>query len=123
DAIRGGENQLAVEVYRWSDGSFLEDQDMWRLSGIFRDVMLWSASTQRLRDVEIETDLDSQYRDATLYVRAIVANSTPAPEAMRLQAELLAESTAVGRPVQEQLRAIARGDTEARVGRRERTPR
>src|SRR4029453_15091394 len=68
-----------------------------------------------LRDVEIETDLDSQYRDATLYVRAIVANSTPAPEAMRLQAELLAESTAVGRPVQEQLRAIASGDTEVRL--------
>lgn len=39
--VKPGENRLAVEVYRWSDGSYLEDQDMWRLSGIFRSVDLW----------------------------------------------------------------------------------
>ena len=39
--MREGRNKLAVEVYRWSDGSYLEDQDMWRLSGIFRSVQLW----------------------------------------------------------------------------------
>ena len=39
--LREGRNRLAVEVYRWSDGSYLEDQDMWRLSGIFRSVQLW----------------------------------------------------------------------------------
>ena len=122
-AIRGGVNQLAVEVYRWSDGSFLEDQDMWRLSGIFRDVVLWSASTQRLRDVEIETQLDSQYRDATLQVRAIVANSASEPESMRLQAELLAETTSLGRPVQESVRAPAGGEAEVRLAMSVRNPR
>ena len=39
--LHEGNNRLAVEVYRWSDGSYLEDQDMWRLSGIFRPVQLW----------------------------------------------------------------------------------
>lgn len=39
--LRKGKNRLAVEVYRWSDGSYLENQDMWRLSGIFRPVQLW----------------------------------------------------------------------------------
>lgn len=39
--VRKGDNKLAVEVYRWSDGSYIEDQDMWRLSGIFRPVELW----------------------------------------------------------------------------------
>jgi beta-galactosidase len=48
--VRPGANVLAVEVYRWSDGSLLEDQDMFRLSGIFRDVVLWSAGERHIRD-------------------------------------------------------------------------
>ena len=48
---------LAVEVYRWSDGSYLEDQDMFRLSGIFRDVYLWSTAAGHIRDFEIRTDV------------------------------------------------------------------
>ena len=57
---------MAVEVYRYSAGSYLEDQDMWRLSGIFRNVTLWSAPQVHVRDFFLKTDLDSQYRDATL---------------------------------------------------------
>ena len=49
---------LAVEVYRWSDGSYLEDQDMFRLSGIFRDVYLWSPRRRHIRDFEIRTAFD-----------------------------------------------------------------
>src|ERR1039457_5223711 len=64
--LRPGENLLAVENFRWSDGSYLEDQDMWRLSGIFRDVYLWSPPKVHIRDLEVKTDLDGQYRDATL---------------------------------------------------------
>lgn len=48
-----GQNQLAVEVFRWCDGSWLEDQDMWRMSGIYRDVYLFSKPTLHLRDHEI----------------------------------------------------------------------
>ncbi|HNY40401.1 MAG TPA: glycoside hydrolase family 2 TIM barrel-domain containing protein, partial [Bryobacteraceae bacterium] len=71
--LKPGENLLAVEVYRYSDGAFLEDQDMWRMSGIFRDVFLWSATRQHIRDFEVKTDLDDKYQDAVLKVRAKVA--------------------------------------------------
>ncbi len=71
----GADNDLAVEVYRFSIGSYLEDQDMWRLSGIFRNVTLWSAPQLHVRDFGIVTDLDKEYKDATLEVRAKVRNS------------------------------------------------
>jgi beta-galactosidase/beta-glucuronidase len=69
-----GRNLLALRVYRWSDGSYLEDQDFWRLSGIFRDVLLWSAPPVHIRDFAVQTDLDGAYRDATLKVRAHLQN-------------------------------------------------
>ncbi|NWK55398.1 NPCBM/NEW2 domain-containing protein [Verrucomicrobiaceae bacterium N1E253] len=65
--LQAGENDLAVEVIRFSSGAWLEDQDYWRLSGIFRDVELISQPAgQRLRDFTLRTPLDAQYRDATL---------------------------------------------------------
>lgn len=72
--LKPGKNLLAVEVYRYSVGSYLEDQDMWRLSGIFRNVTLWSAPEVHIRDFFIRTDLDAQYKDATLKVLAKVRN-------------------------------------------------
>ena len=62
--LKEGTNTLAVEVYRFTDGSYLECQDFWRFSGIFRDVFLWSAPKTQIRDFFFRTDLDSQYRDA-----------------------------------------------------------
>ena len=61
-----GENHIAIEVYRYSDGSYLEDQDFWRLSGIHRDITLYHTPDVRLRDVAIRTLLDDNYRDAVL---------------------------------------------------------
>ncbi len=72
--LRTGKNILAAEVYRWSDGSYIEDQDMWRLSGLYRDVYLFSTPSVHLRDFFIRCDLDEQYRDATLKVTASVHN-------------------------------------------------
>jgi beta-galactosidase len=72
--LQPGENTLALRVYRWSDGSYLEDQDYWRLSGIFRDVYLWSAPAVHVRDFYVTTELDEAYRDAVLKVRAKVRN-------------------------------------------------
>ncbi|WP_430813540.1 glycoside hydrolase family 2 TIM barrel-domain containing protein [Carboxylicivirga sp. RSCT41] len=63
--IAPGENTLALEVYRWSDGSYLECQDFWRLSGIERDVYLYATGDVRLRDIHFACDLDSVYRNAT----------------------------------------------------------
>lgn len=72
--LKTGENSLAAEVYRFSDGSYLEDQDFWRLSGIFRDVYLYSTPTLHIRDFLVKTELDSEYRDAVLKVTASIIN-------------------------------------------------
>ena len=55
--IKKGDNQIAVEVYKYSDGSYLEDQDFWRFGGIHRDVLLYHTPNVRLRDVAIRTNL------------------------------------------------------------------
>lgn len=72
--LKPGENELAVEVYRWSDGSYLEDQDMWRLSGIYRDVYLVSRPSSYLRDFFARTEFDDEYQDAELELSATVRN-------------------------------------------------
>jgi beta-galactosidase len=72
--LKSGENTLAVEVYRWSDGSYLEDQDMWRLSGIYRNVYLFAAPKVHIRDFFVRTDLDENYTDATLMIRPKIVN-------------------------------------------------
>ena len=72
--IRPGENLLAVRVYRWSDGSYLEDQDMWFLSGIFRDVYLVATPNVHIRDFWVRTELDAEYRDDTLWLRVNIRN-------------------------------------------------
>ena len=56
--LRGGENQIAIEVYKYSDGSYLEDQDFWRFGGIHRDVLLYHTPDVRLRDVAIRATMD-----------------------------------------------------------------
>ncbi|MBI9016817.1 MAG: DUF4981 domain-containing protein [Phycisphaerae bacterium] len=63
--LKNGENVLAVEVYRWSDGSYLEDQDMWRFSGIFRDVYLLSRNNVHIQDFCFKSDLDEEYKHAS----------------------------------------------------------
>lgn len=75
DALQAGENTLAVEVINWSDGSYLEDQDFWRLSGIFRDVSLISRPKVYLRDLQLTTNLDEPaYRNGVLKMTAYVRN-------------------------------------------------
>jgi len=78
---RLGGNVVAVQVFKWSDASYLEDQDFWRLSGIFRDVYLTARSDVYLRDVFVRTPLDAEYRDATLEVDVSVRNAGDAPVA------------------------------------------
>ncbi|KXS99224.1 hypothetical protein AC578_6894 [Pseudocercospora eumusae] len=63
------ENELFVRVYQWSDGSYIEDQDQWWLSGIFRDVYLLALPSSRIEDFFIQTRLDTEYRDASLEVK------------------------------------------------------
>ncbi|MDH4389097.1 MAG: glycoside hydrolase family 2 TIM barrel-domain containing protein [Fimbriimonas sp.] len=76
--VKPGKNQLAVEVYRWTDGSYLEDQDMFRFSGIFRDVALLSMAKNRIEDFNVETLLEPDYKGATTIVspRIVTGDTT-----------------------------------------------
>jgi len=69
-----GKNKLAVEVYRWSDASWLEDQDFWRLSGIFRDVYLYTTPLLHVRDYFVQTHLDQEYINAELSIDFKLSN-------------------------------------------------
>ena len=86
DLVQPGMNMLAVRVYQWSDGSYCEDQDMWWLSGIFRDVTLIAKPQTSVRDVRVQTTFDAEYRDAVLSIGTVVRNSA---EGFRVAAQLL----------------------------------
>ncbi|WP_054180568.1 beta-galactosidase [Trabulsiella odontotermitis] len=68
DVLVPGVNRLAVMVLRWCDGSYLEDQDMWRMSGIFRDVTLLHKPLMQIADYHVDTQLSAGFRHATLAV-------------------------------------------------------
>ena len=73
-AKAGKSNLLAVECYRWSDGSYLEDQDFFRLSGIHRDVYLKAVPKVHLRDIYLTSDFNADFSQATLTVRTTLEN-------------------------------------------------
>jgi beta-galactosidase/beta-glucuronidase len=75
--VRCGKNVLAVQVYQWSDGSYLEDQDMWWLSGIFRDVYIYATPRTHIYDLTVVSELDAQYQDATLKLEHLIKNFGP----------------------------------------------
>ncbi len=87
--LNAGQNVLAAEVYRWSDGSYLEDQDFWRLSGIFRDVYLFSTPRVQLRDWFVLGDLDDEYKDAQVTITARVRNLSSDRASRRVRATLV----------------------------------
>lgn len=71
--LHPGKNLIAMQIYRWCDGSYLEDQDFWRLSGIGRDVYLYARNPQHIEDIFVVPDLDAAYKDGTLEVKANVS--------------------------------------------------
>ena len=94
----GEENSVAVQVLRWSDASYLEDQDQWRLSGMHREVYLTARPHPvHLSDVHVRTDLKNDYENATLEVRMELEHGErPAPEGWRVEGRLYdAEGNAV----------------------------
>ena len=72
--LREGRNKLAVEVYRWSDGSYLEDQDMWRLSGIFRSVQLWVRPLVHIADYKVTAVPNADYSQALVTADIAICN-------------------------------------------------
>ena len=72
--VNEGQNRLAVEVYRWSDGSYLEDQDMWRFSGIYRPVELWVRPKIHIKDYSLTTDLADDFSSAGFKAKVWLRN-------------------------------------------------
>jgi len=75
--LKPGENSLSVQLFRWSDGSYLEDQDYWKISGLERDVFLFLTPKVYIRDFWAQGKLDDSYRDGQLQVEIKVRNSLP----------------------------------------------
>jgi beta-galactosidase len=74
--IKPGTNSIAIEVYRWSDASYIEDQDFWRLSGMEREVYLYAAPKVSIRDFSIQGDLDAGYTNGIFTAEVYYRNTT-----------------------------------------------
>lgn len=85
DALKPGENCIAVQVYRFTSGSLIEDQDYWRLTGIIRDVILWSAPVNQVRDFFFTSTFDATYDDA-------IASVSVWPEGKKLKGKTIVVS-------------------------------
>ena len=80
--IKPGKNVLAVEVYKFSDGSYLEDQDMFRFSGIHRSVFVYASPQLHLRDFFLKTGLSPDYKTAALNIKTVIKNNASAKSAV-----------------------------------------
>ncbi len=87
--LKPGENLLAAEVYKWCDGSYLEDQDFWRLAGIYRNVEIVARPNLHVRDFYVRTDFDQQYADADLELEVEFKNLESESKNARITASLL----------------------------------
>ena len=103
----GKENLFAMQIYRWCDGSYLEDQDFWRLSGIGRDCYMYARDKRRIEDVKITPDLDEHYVNGSIDVNVSVTKG------VKSIALSLADSD--GRVVAERLCPVANGVVQCRM--------
>ena len=87
--LKKGANSLAVEVYRWCDGSYLEDQDFWRMSGMTRDVFLMARNPQHISDYRISSPMVNNYKDGEFKLLVNVSNSSVKTPNMTVEAVLL----------------------------------
>ncbi|MBN1155029.1 DUF4981 domain-containing protein, partial [candidate division KSB1 bacterium] len=109
--VRVGENTVSVEVIRWCDGSYLEDQDMWRFSGIYRDVYLFAAPDVHIRDFFVRTDLDDQYKDADLLVDVHLKNYSDQRGTFRVLVSLYDADNTLVTQWQDKSNVDAKGET------------
>jgi beta-galactosidase len=87
--VRKGKNTLACQVHKYSDGSYLEDQDMWRLGGINRSVYLYSTAQTRIRDFFAHPDLDANYKHGLFSLDVVLKNYTSIAQPQIFTATLL----------------------------------
>lgn len=89
NVVREGENNVSVQVIRFSDGSYLEDQDMWRMSGIHRDVYLYATPKAYVADHVINSELSSDFASADVTVRLSMNNDATQPVQKKVRIRLL----------------------------------
>jgi beta-galactosidase len=99
--LKSGKNTIAVEVYRWCDGSYLEDQDFWRLSGIQRPVWLHARPKAFIRDYFSKSTLVNQYRDGHLDISVDLKNKGEKPEALKLETSVFNDTEKVFSNIQD----------------------
>ncbi len=90
-----GKNSIAVQVLRWSDASYMEDQDFWRLSGIERDVYLYANNKITLKDFRVFADLENNYQDGVFNLNLEVHNNTEYPVEKLIKIKLMDGETEV----------------------------
>jgi Beta-galactosidase/beta-glucuronidase len=86
--VQAGENQVAVQVYRFSDGSYLEGQDTWRISGLERDVSIYAREKIRINDFTIHSSLDESYQKGKFRVDIDLLNRLQSPAKISIRAKL-----------------------------------
>lgn len=90
--LKKGENLICAKVYRYSDGSYLEDQDMWWLCGIYREVYLYAESKLCLRDFYFKTDFDVDYKDSDVSLDIFLENYDNIKSGCKVEAKLISET-------------------------------
>lgn len=95
DALQDGQNTIAVQIFKYHDGSYLEDQDMWRLGGLDRDVTLLLLPKMTIWDIEQYADLDGKYKDGIFTTKVAVRNFARNLEKGKIKVELFYDNRSV----------------------------
>lgn len=90
--INDGENIVCAKVYRYAASTYLEDQDMWWLCGIYREVYLFAEPKICLRDFYVKTDLDEEYKDSDLTLEMYIKNYTGSDKSVKVQASIISDT-------------------------------
>ncbi len=93
--VKEGKNSIAVQVLRWSDASYMEDQDFWRLSGIERDVYIYATGKTTIKDFRVNGDLENDYQDGLLTLDVTLQHELNTANDYNLSATLLDQDTTV----------------------------
>ncbi|MCW0482019.1 glycoside hydrolase family 2 TIM barrel-domain containing protein [Gaoshiqia sediminis] len=109
--LKGGKNTIAIEIHRWCDASYLEDQDFWRLSGITRDIYLMAREKQNIRDFRVIAGLDDNYENGTFSLTAEVVNLQEKAAKVSVEAELFDGNTSLKKYTEE----VDLADTKAMI--------
>ena len=94
ELVKEGENDITVRVYKWSDGTYLEDQDMWWMSGIFRDVELINEPKNSILDCAVEGTLDDSYKNGILNVSVKTKHNVTLTWKLEKDGQIIAEANA-----------------------------